>query len=124
MLDKRTGRLLDTINGFCSGGSFRIVDEEELLGCFSAKDGVDAECVRRMLAYLRDRGYIDVQYAEEGVYCIRPLPEGRLYFERVREKRSDGLRKTRFNALILAGSAFLGSMLGSLLAWLLLSFAV
>lgn len=121
MLDKRTGKLLNAINGFCREGSFRIVDEEELLSCFDAKDGVDAESVRTMLGYLRDRSYIDVQYAEEGVYCVRPLPDGRLYSENATERRRDGSRRRRELALITAAGAFLGAMLGSAAVWLVVS---
>lgn len=91
------------------------MDEEELLSLLP-KGSTDREGVRQMLFYLRDHDYLDVEYAEEGLYCVRPLPEGRLYFERIREKRRVGLQNRLYSALVAAGSGFLGGFLGALLA--------
>ncbi|MGN1077478.1 MAG: hypothetical protein ACI4ST_03090 [Candidatus Gallimonas sp.] len=117
MPDKRTDRLLFAVNTLCRG-AFRVVEEEELLSCFSSGDGVDGESLKGMLGYLADRGYIDVQYAEEGVYCVRPLPEGRLYFEREKEARAKGRKNARTLAITAAVSAFFGAFFGSGLALL------
>ena len=108
MLDVRTDRLLHQINELCTGGGFRIVEEGEL--------GVSDEDVRGMLEYLRVRGYIDVQYAEEGVYCIRPLPEARRYEESVREAERAETRLRRAILLCSAAGALLGALIGSLSA--------
>ncbi len=117
-MDKRTNKLLERINALCSG-AFRIVEEEELLAAFSREDGVDGEGVRRMLAFLEAGGYVAVEYDEAGVYCVRPLPAGRLYFERTRQEQAKKRRTVRFFALIAGGCAFLGAFLGGALALLL-----
>lgn len=118
MLDVRTDRLLHKINELCEGGGFRIVEESELASCTG-----EGEDVRGMLDYLRGRGYIDVQYAEEGVYCIRPLPEARRYSESVRESRRLEVSRRRTVMLCSAVGGFLGALLGAL-AVLLISFAL
>ncbi len=120
-LDRRTDRLLFEINALCAGGSYRVVDEGELLSCFPPGDGVDGACVKSMLDYLCGGRYIDLEYAEEGVYCIRPLPEGRLYFERAGERRKESGRALLRTVLVSALSSFFGGALGAFFALLLSS---
>ena len=67
-----------------------------------------------MLDYLQDNRYVDVRYAEEGVYCVRPLSEGKIYFERVREEREAKRLRRLDTALFSALGAFLGGFLGAL----------
>lgn len=117
--DVRSGILLNKLNELCNGGGFRIVEEGELLSCFTGKYGADGEDVRTMLEFLRESGYVDVQYAEEGVYCIRPLPEGRRYAERQKEERCEEERSRRLLALWSAVGAFSGALLGGTIVLLI-----
>lgn len=119
MLDERTGLLLDAVNGFCEKGSFKLVEENELLKCFPPASGVDGATLRAMLNYLEDGKYIEVGYAEEGEYCLRPLPEGRLYSERLKRERQEAVRKRRDALLLALAGGFSGGFLGSLTAWLI-----
>ena len=114
MLDERTGILLDKINEICGESGYKIAEESDLLSCFPAYMKADAGELKRNLKYLEERRYIDVKYAEEGVYCLCPLPEGRLYFENAREKRYEGVRRRREMFLTTALGAFLGAVFGSL----------
>ena len=111
MLDIRTDRLLHKINELCANGGFRIVEEGELSSCSEGED------LRGMLDYLRGRGYIDLQYAEEGVYCIRPLPEARRYEESVRETHRAETKLKRTVLLCSLFGALAGSLLGMVLAF-------
>lgn len=119
MPDVRSGILLHKLNELCSGGGFRIVEESELLSCFAGKYGADGEDVRTMLEFLRAGGYIDVQYAEEGVYCVRPLPEGRRYAERQKEERLQEEHGRRLLSLWAACGAFAGALLGGTIVLLI-----
>lgn len=121
MLDKRTTALLDKINELCSEGSYKIVETEELLSCFPPKAKMDAEGLGHCLDYLSDRNYIDVKYADDGVYCLCPLPEGRTYFENARQARSDLLRRRRDTLVTTFFGAFFGGFAGALVAWLVSS---
>ena len=117
MLDERTGTLLAGLNECCGEGSYQIVEERELLGLFPRSKGVDVQDIRAMLEYLKDERFVEVRYAEEGVYCVRPLPEGRRYFEEVRRERRESRERKR-NALLLSlVGALVGGFSGSLLAW-------
>jgi hypothetical protein len=107
MLDRRTGRLLAKLNALCARSAFCIVEEEELL--FAGEDG---ESVKGMLGFLKDRGYLELGYAEGGEYCVRILPEGRLYFERAAAEKKDEQRRNRMEALC----AFFGALLGAALS--------
>ena len=119
MLDERTGVLLGAINGYCEKGSFKIVEEGELLRRFSPSAGVDGECLKAMLNYLEEHKYIEVGYAEEGEYCLRPMPEGRLYFERIKRERKQTVRRRIDAVLCAVAGGFSGGFLGSLTAWLI-----
>lgn len=103
MLDERTSRLLDKINRLCGESGYKIAEEGELL---SSLPQSDEEELSRLLHYLEERRFIDVKYAEEGVYCLCPLPEGRLYFERARGQRLEEIRRRK--------ELFLWSFLGAL----------
>ena len=107
MLDRRTGSLLAKLNALCAKAAFCIVEEEELIS-----PGEDSESVKGMLGFLQDRGYLELSYAEEGEYCVRILPEGRLYFERAAAERRDELRCTRREILCTFFGALLGAFLG------------
>lgn len=119
MLDDRTSALLEKINELCHGGGYKIAEEGELLSCFPSSFNIDKEELKRILRYLEERRMIDIKYAEEGIYCLCPLPEGRLYFENLREKRFEGARRRRELFLTTALAAFIGAFFGALLVWLL-----
>lgn len=116
MLDKRTGALLFQINALCKEGGYKIVEERELFACFSSQSE-DREELSRTLAFLQERKYIDIRYAEDGVFCLCPLPDGRLYFENVLRERSEETRRRRSVFLLTAFGAFLGSLAGALIVW-------
>ena len=107
MLDRRTGTLLQKLNALCQSAAFCIVEEEELLF-----EGEDGESIRGMLGFLEDRGYLQLRYAQGGEYCVRMLPEGRLYSERAAAEKREDLRRSRREALC----AFLGALGGGILS--------
>ena len=107
MLDRRTGTLLQKLNMLCQSAAFCMVEEKELL--FAGEDG---ESVKGMLGFLEDRGYLQLRYAEEGEYCVRILPEGRLYFERAAAENQEEKRRSVRQALC----AFFGALGGGILS--------
>ncbi len=116
MLDKRTHLLLRRIAELCADGSYQIVEERDLLACFPPKLKTDGEGLVHMLRYLSEHGYIDVKYAEEGVYCLSPLPEGRMYDERTDRERAEGRKRRLHLFLFTLLGAFAGAFLGAYLA--------
>ena len=121
MLDERTSALLEKINELCGEGGFKIAEEGELLSCFAETPA--KEELMQMLGELKERRYIDVKYAEEGVYCLRPLPEGKLYFETLRAERREGARRRADVLGFSALGGMLGSLLGALIVWLIVLLA-
>ena len=118
MLDRRTERLLQKLNALCINAAFCIVEEDELLF-----EGEDSESVKGMLGFLQDRGYLELSYAQGGEYCVRILPEGRLYSERSAAERREELRRSRREALCaffgaLGGGLFSGGLVALIMAFL------
>ena len=102
MLDRRTGTLLKKLNTLIKSAAFCMVEEEDLL--FAGEDG---ESIKGMLGFLEDRGYLELRYAEEGEYCMRILPEGRLYFERAAAENQEEKKRAR----VLMWCALLGAFI-------------
>lgn len=119
MLDARESALLAKINALCGDG-FKIAEEGELLSAFPAAQGVDGAALARLLRGLEEARYIEIKYAEEGVYCIRSLPEGKRYPLRVREERIECAKKRTGALFASAIGAFFGALLGGFLVLLLL----
>ncbi len=116
MLDRRTEVLLEKLNALCARSAFCIVEEGELLSA-----GEDGESVKGMLGFLQDRGYLELGYAEGGEYCVRILPEGRLYSEREAAEKREELRRNRRGALCAFFGAVAGAFLGGGIAVFLLT---
>lgn len=115
MLDEKTEALLAAINERCGEG-YKIIEERELCERL-ASCGVDISEIRAMLCFLEAERYVEVRYAEDGLYCVKPLAEGRKYFEqeRLRERNSRVRRRGEF--LLSFSGALLGGFLGALIFW-------
>lgn len=116
MLDRRTSIILTKVNELCGSGGYTIVEKGELISAFPQESAPSDEELSRILGYLKTQGCLDLRYAEEGVYCICPLPEGRRYFEWAQcEKRENRLHL--WGAMMVSAlSALIGSFLGALVA--------
>lgn len=119
MLDRRTSAILTTINELCGSGSYTIVEKGELVSSFPKEQAPSDEELSRILGYLKSQGFLDLRYAEEGVYCVCPLPEGRRYFEQALLERRENRRHLRAVMLLSAASALIGSFIGALAAVLI-----
>lgn len=106
-----------------TGGSFKVLDVSDLLSCIPAEARADGAGVSDALRSLSAEGYIEVRYAEGGTYCLRSLPKGQAYGERVRAERvraaEEGERRRRARRRGLFAvfvSALLGAFAGGCLA--------
>ena len=122
MLDERASALLEKINTLCSDGSYKIVEADELLSALPSSLSSDAEALSQTLRYLAEHDYINIKYAEGDVYCLCPLPGGRMYFENVKVAKSSSFRRRRDTVLLTALGAFLGAFLGSVVVWLMITY--
>lgn len=113
-MDKRTALLLQTINSLCEDGRYKVVEKQDLLAAFPTAFMQGEEGLDGMISYLKEHEYIDVRYADKGrgVYCLYPLPAGRLYAERLAAKRAE--RNENFKRIFLA--SFLASLSATLFA--------
>ena len=111
MLDESSAAVLAAINGACTGGGFKILEEKELARALPA----GGEDVAKTLSFLAENHYIELRYAEEGTYCIRVLAAGREYLPRLKQDAKEAaLERTRV-ALCAALGGALGGMFSVLL---------
>ncbi len=115
MLDRRTAILLQRINELCADGGYKILETEELLSAFSPELAQSEEGLDGMLSHLKENEYISLKYADtvRGVYCLSPLPSGRLYAEKVLQKRMEKVKNFQKTLLVNFLGSFLGALLGA-----------
>lgn len=111
MLDKRTSSVLNSINKMCEEGTYKVLEAEELIKSLPVKFVIEADGLRQMINYLKEREYINIKYSDDTVYCLCPLPKGRLYFERENFEKRDS--KQKFKEFLW--TAFFGAMAGSII---------
>ena len=116
MLDEKTGTLLSAINERCGEG-YKIIEERELSERLASCGGADKGEIRAMLSFLEAERYVDVRYAEDGLYCVKPLAEGKKYFEQERLRERSFRVRRRGELLLSFAGALLGGFLGALLFW-------
>ena len=115
MLNERAEALLAAVNALCERDAYRLLDEEELLA--QSRVSADRGELSAALSLLQEGRYIDVCYAEDGVYCLRVLPAGRAY---AAQSLTDGLgaaRRARRSALMCFMGGLCGALLGALAAF-------
>ena len=116
MLDESTRALLSAVNTCCGEGGCKIIDDKELLRFLPTADTSD---ISSGICFLAEKKLIELNYAEEGTYCIRTLPAGRSYLEREERElltRLHARRETFFASLL---GAFLGGAVAAVIAFLL-----
>ncbi len=101
--------MLAAVNEACRGGGFKIIEEDDLARV------VPQEEVQKTLAYLEQKRLIELRYAEEGTYCVRTMPEGRSYLERVKRETAERDRSRR----AIFWGAFFGAAAGGFAAALI-----
>lgn len=116
MLDERSTAVLAAINGACTGGGFKIIDEEELARTLPA----GGEDVGKTISFLAENRYIELRYAEAGTYCVRPMPAGRTFLERAEREKRERERSRKDVLLYSALGAFLGGFAAAVLMGLLM----
>lgn len=119
ILDRRTSAVLTEINKLCCDGDYAIVEKGEFISAFPRGCVPSDEELIRIFGYLKARELIDLRYAEEGVYCVCPLPEGRRYFEQLQNEKTENRRRLRAASVFIVVFSFFGALLGSFFAVLL-----
>lgn len=75
MIDKRTGELLNVLNSYCEGGSYKILSVGDILMRMPKKLGMDEDALRESLKVLQEREFIRVKYEDETEFCLCTLPK-------------------------------------------------
>lgn len=81
MLDIRSQIVLRSINKQCSSGSFQVVEISDLIQSMPKQYKADANLISQCVHELERCGYIEVKYSDSEVFCVCPLPKGRMEFE-------------------------------------------
>lgn len=101
MLDKRTELILIEINKECQNGSFQVVEVNDLISSLPKKYLPDQNLVTQCVNALAREGYIEVKYHDSEVFCLCPLPKGRMVYENKQEKKGLAKRYVLLSVLAL-----------------------
>ena len=118
LLDKRTAKLLSIINKECGEGAFKVLEIGDMISDMPKKYKTDKDNIKQMTDFLCERGFVQVKYSDDNVYCITPLPKGRLYHEQAEEEKKEKKRERRLVTYTIMGAflaAFAGAVAGMLL---------
>lgn len=101
MLDKRTEIILMAINKECQSGSFQVIEVGDLIAALPKKYLPDQNLVTQCVNALAREGYIEVKYHDSEVFCLCPLPKGRMVYENKQEKKGLAKRYVLLSVLAL-----------------------
>ena len=101
MLDKRTEIILMAINKECHSGSFQVIEVGDLIAALPKKYLPDQNLVTQCVNALAREGYIEVKYHDSEVFCLCPLPKGRMVYENKQEKKGVAKRHVLLSVLAL-----------------------
>ena len=101
MLDKRTEIILMAINKECQSGSFQVIGVGDLIAALPKKYLPDQNLVTQCVNALAREGYIEVKYHDSEVFCLCPLPKGRMVYENKQEKKGVAKRYVLLSVLAL-----------------------
>lgn len=119
MLDKRSLKLLDIINGECKGDGYKIFAYLDL--SLMMPDGLElsAEEIKASISTLKEREFISVKYEDEEQVCVCPLPKGRLIFENRLDEEIEKQVSARKYFLYSAVGALVGGVLSSVITFII-----
>ena len=101
MWDKRTEIILMAINKECQSGSFQVIEVGDLIAALPKKYLPDQNLVTQCVNALAREGYIEVKYHDSEVFCLCPLPKGRMVYENKQEKKGVAKRYVLLSVLAL-----------------------
>jgi len=122
MLDKKTAKLLDELNGVCVDNSYKVIEIRDLCERMPQKLKIDNEVLLESIKHLVERNYISLKYFDEEVLCLCMLPKGRLFKEKSDEislAKSKKFELAWVAMLCGAVGAFLGSAISTILILLI-----
>jgi hypothetical protein len=95
MLDFKSKKLLNIINGECKGAEYKVFSFTELALFYPQKFGVSEEEVRSVLKTLFSRGYISIRYEDDNEVCLCIMPDGRAIVENEVQESVDRLKTVK-----------------------------
>lgn len=102
------------IDELCNDGKYKIIDEQDLISSFPSDYNVTRESLKEMLSYLYEHNYINIKYSDGGMYCVCPLPAGRIFLEKSKEVSNENKNKYLLPALVSFFGAFTGAFFAAL----------
>ncbi len=119
MLDKRSLKLLDIINGECKGDGYKIFAFSDL--SLMMPDGLElsSEEIKDSISTLKERELISVKYEDEEEVCVCPLPKGRLIFENRIDEEIEKQESARKYFFYSAVGAIVGGVLSSVITFII-----
>lgn len=118
MLDIKSKLVLKILMKECPGGSYKIIEEGDIINAMPGKYRVDSDGLQHILAFLERQDCIIIKYDDDGVYCLCVLPQGSEILENDTKKGKEKKKITKiiWLCLMLFLLIFAGALAASLVA--------
>ena len=114
MIDTKSKLILSILSKECENGNYKIVEICDIISALPRQFRMDSEAIEHILTYLERQDAISIKYDDDDVYCLAILPYGYQILENSKPKLiySNSPKTNKFTAILCFFSAFLGTMVG------------
>lgn len=121
MLDIKSKLVLKVLIKECGNGAYKVVEGSDIIAALPPRYRMDSDGITNVLNYLERQDCISIKYDDDGVYCLCVLPYGFEVCENDNKKEKERKKHSPFPLIIILSAlcAFLGALVGSIIASLL-----
>ncbi len=117
MIDIKYLYILKILKNEIPNGNFALIESKDIIASLPNKYKLDIESISKALSYLERNEFINIKYADDGLYCLCILPKT----DQILEKQIETKRKNSKIYWIIILITFFSSFIGSLLATYLIN---
>ena len=117
MLDKKTRAVLAYLETQCPGGSFKVLEKQDIVAAMPTRLALTAEEIDCIVAYLDRSEFVVLKYLDEQQMCLTLTPKAHsalLDEKRLLDKPAFDKKVYWIVGIIAFVAAFLGAIIGNI----------